>query len=263
VTGQRAAPSPYFLHIPKTAGTSINAWLDSCPTFRPCPHGLWSALLEEGRDALDRYDLFHGHFYCYLAEFLRRPLATFTVLRHPFERALSHFHHIQRDQRHYFHEKVIAQGSFLRFIEDPSTQVLVRDFQTRALTARFDPVALSRNPPSHAAHPFWLEQHLETAPSGIDRGRSLALAKEALDACIAVGLSERLPETIRCLAETLGLSEMSEIRVLNAAPSGPKSRIGEAELEALRELNRLDLELYEYAAELLDRSVCRSETVRC
>ena len=94
----------YFLHIPKTAGTSVKAWLQAQGGFCICPDSLWSQLLRREREALGNYDLFAGHFYTSLAGYLHRDLSSFTFLRHPVERSISHYLHIMRHEAHYLHE---------------------------------------------------------------------------------------------------------------------------------------------------------------
>jgi hypothetical protein len=39
-------PINYFLHIPKTAGTSLHTWLNDCNQFNICPDYLWGYLLD-------------------------------------------------------------------------------------------------------------------------------------------------------------------------------------------------------------------------
>lgn len=243
-------PGWYFLHIPKTAGTSLIAWLRQRGGLAACPHELWSLLLREERRALDRYDLFCGHFYCYLEAYLARSLRTFTFLRDPLDRAYSHYRHVARDPHHYFHERAKEQSSFLAFMRDPVTQPLVRNFQTRALAAVFDPVTLKARLPREGAYP--LERYLETAPSGLHQDDELALAKDYLDRCVFVGISERMQESAMMLARALDVADDGGPAWLNRDVVHVPSWSPEEERLAA-ELNANDQRLYEHALALFAR----------
>ena len=104
-----SAAAYYFLHIPKTAGTSIRTWLQARAGFRLCPDTLWSELLRRDRATLGEFDLFIGHFYTALPSYLDEKLVTFTFLRHPVNRSVSHYLHIMREQSHYLHERVLPR----------------------------------------------------------------------------------------------------------------------------------------------------------
>ncbi len=242
----------YFLHIPKTAGTSTIAWLRECERFRPCPHQLWSTLLAVDRAELARYDLFHGHFYCYLSSYLDEPLKTFTFLREPVQRAYSHYRHVLRDPQHYFHQRVKRHSSFLAFMEDPVTQPLVRNFQTRSLSAKFDPAALLLAKRG-SDHPFWLERSLETSSSGISENDELAIAKDYLQHCVFVGIAERLDESAAMLARALGIEAASLPGRLNADADCADSPWSSQERRVAMEMNRADGFLYEFGLQLFER----------
>jgi hypothetical protein len=215
------------------------------------PHGLWSLLLQEERQSLGQYDLYCGHFYRYLEDYLRISLTTFTFLRHPIDRAYSHYCHIVRDTHHYFHDRAHEKGSFMAFLRDPLTRPLFSNFQTRALSATFEPAMLHPEVDGDVG-PYWLERQLETAPSGMSEADELIMAKDWLDRCSFVGITERMNASTELLGKLLGLHRGIAPARRNVNPE-TTVRINEDELQLLIELNQCDLSLYEHGVALFRR----------
>src|SRR5688572_8177478 len=91
----------YFLHLPKTAGTTLNHFLAS--QFSPekvCPAYHLSELLRIPPKQLAEYELFRGHFYFGLETFLPEIPDYITFIRFPVERVISTFHHVRRTPGH-------------------------------------------------------------------------------------------------------------------------------------------------------------------
>lgn len=227
------------------------AWLTNSGKFTVCPDGLWSFLLKRNREELEQYSMFCGHFYRYLPAYLNHSLATFTFLRNPFDRAISHYEHIKRDHHHYFHERVQQQGSLMAFLEDPITRPLVRNFQTRALSAIFDPVAVTTSLEPTPEQRYPLETYLETADSGLDDDTALMLAKDLLTRCLFVGITERMQESVERLGHQLGIAAINKVDRLNTNPSGSMAdRLSREEWTALASLLAADWDLYEFGLRL-------------
>jgi hypothetical protein len=89
----------FFLHLPKTAGTSLRELL-SC---RFAPTDILAFLRSDSRELLSRklasvgrHRFVHGHMpYALVDRFERRPFVL-TVLRDPVDRAVSAFHYMRR-----------------------------------------------------------------------------------------------------------------------------------------------------------------------
>jgi hypothetical protein len=81
-----------FLHLPKTAGTSVRSFLKRF--FRPeeiCPASFRDEFRALGRDKLASYRMFAGHLDWEDLDEVKGPSFTFTVLREPRERLLSYY----------------------------------------------------------------------------------------------------------------------------------------------------------------------------
>lgn len=202
---------------------------------------------------LDEYTLFCGHFYRYLTSYLGKPLSTFTFLRNPFDRAFSHYEHIRRDHNHFFYDKVQAQGSFLAFINHPETQPLIKNFQTRALSGIFDPVAVANSIVNSDNKKYPLEKFLTTFDTGLDDHTSLLVAKDYLMRCIFVGITERPQESVKKLAKILAVPSAHRLRwdILMRSLRRSVDSLSKEEWATLAGLLSTDMELYEFGQNLL------------
>ena len=239
----------YFLHIPKTAGLSVNAWLKSQRAFHLCPDILWSHLLPRDRTTLDDYDVFAGHFYTGLRDYLSRELDTFTFLRHPVKRSISHYLHIMRDDAHYLYQHAHRLGSFMAFMQDPQCLPMLYNFQTRALSMEFDVTALQATLTNLDDSPFALERQIESSLDGYSSAVNLPRAMAYLDRCCFVGITESMEDSLGQLQRVLGATgEVGPPPTLNLADN--KSDLGPLTRDEYRRLLALladDMALYEYA----------------
>src|ERR1041385_6430600 len=104
VTGQGASPdgeaeAVIFLHVPKTAGTTLNRLIEwEYPLFEMYSVDpvlfRWSAshLWRLPQRRLKRTRMFKGHMLFGLHEILPQPATYITVLRYPIERVISAFY---------------------------------------------------------------------------------------------------------------------------------------------------------------------------
>jgi hypothetical protein len=240
------------IHIPKTAGTTLNTLID--PLWLPQErfplynrHELQGVIPE----SLDKYRSFSGHFNVSEIEYLlASPFICITMLREPTARYLSNFLHIKYKppfQARPIVERelpVVREMSIDEFVtrNDLFIPRDISNLQTRILGAPLDPATL----PASRTEPYY---------GKLDReAMSVQTAKEKLASMTAFGLTERFQDSLDLLAYTFGWKPMQATQVLNPREAAAEREIvTEGARARMREMNAMDVELYEFAVELFEQ----------
>jgi hypothetical protein len=226
----------YFLHIPRTGGTSFFEVLSR----RFAPHevrkgGDRRKLAEDlramPRGELARYRLLSGHHDVTVTRLLDRVPHFVTMLREPVARTMSYHRILRRMPRHPLHA-LAMNGTFLDFLRHPDGGRADADRQTRQLAGAVDGTPHGRGGP-------------------LSGSALLELAEERLGEIAFFGLRERFEESVRLLERTFGWEPAAPVPHVNASgATNHRLALDALELEAAEELNRLDLELYRRARRL-------------
>jgi hypothetical protein len=231
-----------FLHIPKTAGTTMHRIIErqysqeSMVSFGFDAHQSILEFKALSRERRAQIRMLKGHMGFGLHRHLPNPAVYFTLMRDPIERVISHYYHILRDPDHYLYPH--TQGGRLELADFLKTEVplMLDNGQTRLVSGVWDKV------------PFGAcdEEVLEIAKNNVDEHFAL------------VGLTERFDETLCMLQDILGWSnDISYVRE-NVGRNRPYQDGWSSEtLAAVVETNRLDMALYDYATRLFQEEVRR------
>jgi len=248
----------FFIHIPKTAGTTLIPLIDMHFHEREiCPAQLWRELVRLPQQEIPKYRLFRGHFGGDgLSTFLPSPPVYMTMLRQPVPLALSTYKFIRREPGTRVHKLVHdEQMDLAAFLDHQETRGKISNKQTRHLSFCLEhdpdtgPIFLHEE--SLAVVDGWVKRHrTRVAPD-----ERLDRAKEKLRSCAFFGLVERFEESMALLCYTFGWPPVGSVQKLMVAPedrTGTAAALDDSIRQRLIELNQLDVELYEFAQRLFD-----------
>lgn len=247
-----------FLHIPKTAGTSLKRFLyhqlpaQDCLLDPPQP-----ATLNHGLP--DQYRLVAGHLdYDFVNRFGQRPFVL-TCLRNPIDRALSAYYY-QRTPRLAIEIRSIAAQIGEAFAAEVLEDLRrVNLYPTLREFLRAEP-ELARKTLGNIQTEY-LAGALAVARHRSEPGRLLAIARQHLEACDGLLLAERLPETLGLVSNGWGDRARSSLRSDNTTPGRQALRDHTPEeLDALAEITTLDRDLYRYAEQLIEQRAAAART---
>lgn len=246
---KKTAPPPllakddilYFMHIPKTAGSSLITLLDQHYTIEEiCPvHEGFKNFLRYDTKERNRFRFIRGHFPYKLKFELDRIPRTITFLRHPVARTLSaarHHYRLEQQGASYFKEK-ISDISLLAFLNNPVFGTAVSNVAVNYLNDII------------GKHPY--------------KKASLQLAKERLESFDVVGLVERFIESLDQLTNAFEFAPVDEIPYTNVDPErSSREEIENDLLDQIMEMNRDEIALYEYGIKLFEKRLKSLNTER-
>jgi Galactose-3-O-sulfotransferase len=228
-----------FIHIPKTAGTTLNRIIgweynplrifsingryfrSSYKMLKDCPPSRLAHMV-----------LFRGHMPFGLHRYLERPARYMTVLRDPVERTISEYFFAVNRKIHRQHRQ-ISQLSLEEYVRTSP----YNNAQTKMIAGqddRFDFLAGRCGP------------------------EMVALAKENLSRYFCfVGVTERFEESLALCKVLLGW-KVRHYATFRVTPRRPRTEtLTKLDLQVIRDYNSFDVELYSYAVQLFDDMVIK------
>jgi Sulfotransferase family len=218
-----------FMHIPKTAGTTLYPSLQwSYPPHQTLhidiPKNELHRLEQFPLEYRSNLRLLHGHFAFGVHKYVPRTCRYVTVLREPVTRVISAYKHVLKRTGHPYHERVIRGRIDLEEFIQTFWLEEKRNRQIRNLCNEYD------------------------APVNQDL---LEQAKRNLEGFLVVGLTERFEETFALIRRTVGL----RLPFYVTRNVGFPLQASERAIQLIREREELDMELYTFAQHLFDERV--------
>lgn len=240
-----------FLHIPKTAGSSLKSII-----FSQYPKSksfyvdggdpkqslsiLKSEVLEKGKNL----DLIYGHIDYYSVHFLNNENLRFvTILRNPIERVISLYYHVINMPSHYLHNKFIEENITLKQFIQGGFTTETNNGQVRILVGAG---GYHKNDFSKYDIPYGEvdESLLEEALKNIEKSFAF------------VGTQEMFMESLILLKKHLNWKESLYFNEINTNKSKKNiNQIDEETIEIIKHYNSFDIKLYDYIVNNLKKEL--------
>jgi hypothetical protein len=246
IFSNRASPRLFFLHVPKTAGTSMRLYLQN--QYIPddiFPYDTLEAVAAAGADISPDYRLYQGHFRYNLRQVLPPATKALVVLREPMERTLSTLRHLQRDPAFHPDHALAKDLTVSQILRTPRLMEPHRDGQSAVLSARRDPHALIAQ----------LNDAVDASRVDITEPTDLDLAKQRLREIEFVGTVSGLGALLQTLSRELSFHPPVRFPLVNENRErrSDVAELPDDDIAILRDYNRQDFELYDFARDLIDQ----------
>lgn len=235
-----------FIHIPKTGGLSVHKML-SLAMFDVDKYKRFNSLKELVADTNRRlYPLVSGHFFFDAYKILSKEVIIFTFLRDPIKRVISAFEFMKSHPEVWLGE--LAQGSLRDFLSHPYVQKSINNVQTKLLGFEINFGKYYSQLINKEINQEEYYRIFETFITMEVTEKDLERAKYNLEKLFFVGFTETLSQDVEYLFSKLGL-ECPNIVYENRTPEHVRNRerYTKDEIALIEELNKYDIELYNYA----------------
>ena len=246
-------PVTYFVHVPKTAGTSFIVLLDRFFSANKIfPHQLWREIKQIDKSANQSYDLYRGHLGGGGLDVLTdRPVDFLTILRNPVDLAQSTYEYVLREKNTKVHQLVKTKKmGFDEFLSHPTTQPLIENRMVRNISFDFKQDPAAQEVFLSAETIEFLQQIMKNTKSHITEDERLKRAISFLEKSRWFGLLEYFDVSMQLLCFEMAWPPIGPTQRLNTFEQ--KSILPESIQKQLKSINHHDFKLYGCAKKLFE-----------
>ncbi|MEI2608144.1 MAG: sulfotransferase family 2 domain-containing protein [Candidatus Promineifilaceae bacterium] len=220
-----------FLHLPKTAGTTLLRILDrqypsaSVYSIEADAHASVRQFRELPEEARGRFRLVRGHLPYGIHTAIPRPTSYFTILRDPVERVLSYYFYILRTPGHYLYDIVMSRNLGLKELLETGLALMMNDGQVRLLSGVWGDVEFGGCTPEIVAA---AQHHLA-------------------EAFTVVGLTEQFDISLLLLKKQYGWRHIYYLKENVTSHRPQQADLPPGTIDMVRQCNQGDLALYAWA----------------
>ncbi len=246
-------PVTYFVHVPKTAGTSFIVILDRFFAAKEIyPHQLWREIKNINKQENNDFLLFRGHLGGGGLDVLTdRSVEYLTILRNPVELAQSTYEYVLREKNTKVHDLVNEQNmSFDEFLIHATTQPLIKNRMVRNISFDFKHDPAAQEVFLSAETIEYLQGIIQTTGTQISEEKRLQRAIRFIKNSRWFGLLERFDESMQLLCFEMGWPPIGSTQKLNTFTQ--KKDLSASIQKRLQLINEQDIILYDEAGQIFE-----------
>lgn len=240
------------LHIPKTAGSSLNKMLSDAYGTVSANGKFWhynstSTLIKDPKRRT--HPLILGHIHYDVVQILSPNHKIISFLRDPVERTISAFEFMKSHPEVWLGK--LAQGTITEFLSAPAVLKSIRNVQVRLIGTQINFRKLYADLAAGRITEERYHAHIQALSNKQADQTTLECAKERLAKFDFIGFTDTFDDDVRSLFAMLG-KPCPVIAHENKTPVQFKKRdrYSPEELELVSSMNSLDNDLYQFAKQL-------------